>query len=125
MLYSSAADLVMAVHLAFVVFVPFGALLALKWSWIPWVHLPAAGWGFFIALTGGVCPLTVAEKALRAGAGEPVYTGTFVQHYLGGVLSAPATGRYALLATVTVVNTLAYGWLHLRWARSRRAAVRR
>jgi len=42
MLYSSAADLVMAIHLAFVLFVPFGALLALKWSWIPWVHLPAA-----------------------------------------------------------------------------------
>ena len=125
MLYDSAADLVMAIHLAFVLFVPFGALLALKWSWIPWVHLPAAAWGFFIALTGGVCPLTVAEKALRASAGEPVYTGTFVQHYLGGVLSAPATSRYVLLVAVTVINTLAYGWLHLRWFRARRAPVRR
>lgn len=125
MLYDSAADLVMAIHLAFVVFVPFGALLALRWSWIPWVHLPAAAWGFFIALTGGVCPLTVAEKALRASAGEPVYAGTFVHHYLGGLVAAPATSRYVLLAAVTAINTLTYGWLHLRWFRARRTAFRR
>lgn len=125
MLYDSAADLVMAIHLAFVVFVPFGALLALKWSWIPWVHLPAAAWGFIISLTGGVCPLTLAEKALRAEAGEPVYAGSFIQHYLGGIVAAPATSRYVLLVFVSVVNTLAYGWLHLRWFRARQAAVRR
>ncbi|HZR68483.1 MAG TPA: DUF2784 domain-containing protein [Burkholderiales bacterium] len=124
MLYSSLADLVMAIHLAFVLFVPFGALLALKWSWIPWVHLPAAGWGMFVSLTAGACPLTQAEKALRAVAGEPVYTGGFIDHYLRGAIDAQA-GHYVLPVVVTAVNTLAYGWLHLRWVRSRRAAVRR
>ena len=127
MLYSNAADLVMAIHLAFVLFVPFGALLALKWSWIPWVHLPAAAWGFIVSLTGGACPLTVAEKALRASAGEAGYSGGFIEHYLFGALSAPALPggiRYVLLFTVTAVNTLTYGWLHLRWFRSRRARMR-
>jgi Protein of Unknown function (DUF2784) len=127
MLYSSAADLVMAIHLAFVLFVPFGALLALKWSWIPWVHLPAAAWGFFVSLTGGACPLTVAENALRASAGESGYSGGFIDHYLVGALSAhapPGGTRYVLLFTVTAVNTLVYGWLHLRWVRSRRARMR-
>ena len=73
MLYRIAADLVVALHLAFVVFVPFGALLALKWHWIPWVHLPAAAWGLLIELTGRGCPLTDLENALRASAGESGY----------------------------------------------------
>jgi hypothetical protein len=123
MLYSNAADLVMAIHFAFVVFVPFGALLALKWDWIPWIHLPAAAWGLFVSLTGGACPLTQAENALRASAGEDGYTGGFIHHYLFGLLSPPGLGhreRYVLLVAVTLVNTLAYGWLHLRWFRSRR-----
>jgi Protein of Unknown function (DUF2784) len=117
MLY--AADLVMAIHFAFVLFVPFGALLALKWSWIPWIHLPAAAWGAFVGLSGGACPLTDAENALRAGAGEPGYAGGFIEHYLG-LLSLTRGQQYALLVAVTAVNTLTYGWLHLRWFRSRR-----
>ena len=121
MLY--AADLVMAIHFAFVLFVPFGALLALKWSWIPWIHLPAAAWGAFVGLTGGACPLTDAENALRASAGEPGYAGGFIEHYLHGVIDTPAfahAGQYVLVAVVTVINTLIYGRLHLRRFRSRR-----
>ena len=120
MLYSDAADLVMAIHFAFVLFVPFGALLALKWSWIPWFHLPAAAWGAFVSVTGGACPLTDAEKALRASAGEPAYAGGFIDHYLGGVIGSHA-GRYTLLVAVAAINTLIYGRIHLRWFRARRA----
>ena len=120
MLYRDAADLVMAIHFAFVLFVPFGALLALKWSWIPWVHLPAAGWGAFVGLTGGACPLTDAENALRASAGEPGYAGGFIDHYLGGVIGTHA-GQYALVAAVAAINTVIYGRMHLRWFRARRA----
>src|SRR5437870_4673554 len=109
MLY--AADLVMAIHFAFVVFVPFGALLALRWRWIPWIHLPAAAWGVFISLTGGACPLTDAENALRASAGEPGYSGGFIEHYLLGGLSPPGATQYILLVAAVAINTLTYGWL--------------
>jgi uncharacterized protein DUF2784 len=121
--YSSAADLVMAIHFAFVLFVPFGALLALKWGWIPWVHLPAAAWGLLVGLTGGACPLTDAENALRASAGEPGYAGGFIEHYFHGLIGAPAfahAGQYALVVAVTAINTLIYGRLHLRWFQARR-----
>ena len=123
MLSHNAADLVAAIHLAFVVFVPFGALLVLKWHWIAWIHLPAAAWGLFVGLTGGACPLTAAEKALRASAGEPGYTGGFIQHYLLSVLSPSGFSRaewFVLLAVVIAINTLIYARLHLRWFRSRR-----
>ena len=78
MLYSIAADVIVAIHFAFVFFVPFGALLALKWHWIPWLHLPAAAWGLFIELTGRDCPLTDFENALRSSAGESGYAGGFI-----------------------------------------------
>jgi hypothetical protein len=122
MLAHHAADLVAAIHFAFVLFVPFGALLVLKWHWIAWIHLPAAAWGLFVGLTRGSCPLTALENALRAGAGEPGYPDGFIQHYLLGLI-APAglspAQWYVVLAVVIAINTLTYAPMHLRWLRSR------
>ncbi len=56
-----------------------GGLLALRWRWMPLLHLPAAGWGFFVELTGRSCPLTGLENALRLRAGEAGYAGSFVE----------------------------------------------
>jgi hypothetical protein len=126
MLYRIAADVVVALHLAFVVFVPFGALLALKWHWIPWVHLPAAAWGLFIELTGRECPLTELENALRINAGESGYAGGFIEQYLVSIMyPAGLTGgdQLVLLLAVIATNSLTYGWLHVRWFRSRRRAA--
>jgi len=125
MLYRIAADAVAVIHLVFVVFVPFGALLALKWHWIPWLHLPAAAWGLFIEITGRACPLTDLELALRSHAGEPGYAGGFIEHYLvTPVSSGGLTGetQIVLLVLVIATNTLVYGWLHVRRFRSRRPA---
>ena len=52
------ADLVILVHVAFIVFVLFGGLLAFRWRWMPWAHLPAVVWGVAVELFGWVCPLT-------------------------------------------------------------------
>ena len=43
--YRIAADLLVVLHVLFVVFVVLGGLLALRWRRIIWVHLPAAAWG--------------------------------------------------------------------------------
>ena len=64
------ADVVLLIHLAFVLFVLFGGLLALKWRSAIWFHLPAAAWGVFIEFSGWVCPLTPLENWLRTEAGE-------------------------------------------------------
>ena len=63
------ADLVVLIHFLFVLFVIFGGLLALRWWKVVYVHLPAALWGAFIELAGGICPLTPLENALRREAG--------------------------------------------------------
>jgi hypothetical protein len=126
MLYRIAADAVVLMHFCFVAFVPFGALLALRWSWIPWLHLPAAAWGLFLEITGRACPLTDVEKALRSLAGEVAYAGGFIEHYLVNPISpdglTPRT-QVVLLALVIATNVLAYGWLHVRWFRSRKPAA--
>jgi uncharacterized membrane protein YoaK (UPF0700 family) len=71
--YRLLADAVVLLHLAFVVFVVCGGLLALWRRWMAFVHIPAAAWGVFIEFSGRVCPLTPLENNLRALAGGAAY----------------------------------------------------
>jgi hypothetical protein len=45
MVYQSLADLVLLLHVVFIVFVLLGGLLAFRWHRVPMAHLPAAAWG--------------------------------------------------------------------------------
>lgn len=84
--FAVLAGLVVLVHLAFVLFAAAGALLALRWRWVPWAHIPAAAWAVSIEFSGGICPLTPLENDLRAKAGLDYYGGDFVARYLLPVL---------------------------------------
>jgi hypothetical protein len=87
------ADFVVLVHFAFVTFVVLGGLLVLRWPRLAYLHLPAALWGAFIELAGGICPLTPLENSLRARAGLPGYEGGFIEHYILPVLYPSALTR--------------------------------
>ncbi len=111
MAHRIVADLVLVLHVAFIVFVLAGGLLALRWRWAPAVHLPAALWGVFIEVSGGVCPLTPLENSLRQSAGADGHPGGFVEHYLLPAFYPSAlTPRFqlALAVLVIVVNALVY-----------------
>lgn len=82
MLRARLADLVLVAHLGFIVFAVLGGLLALRVRWLAFPHLPCVAWGAFVELSGRVCPLTPLENALRRGAGEGAYSGSFIEHYL-------------------------------------------
>ena len=86
MLYRVLADLVVVLHLGFVLFVVLGGLLALRWPRAAWIHLPAAVWGAGIEFVQGICPLTPLENHFRSLGGEAGYAGGFVEHYLLPVL---------------------------------------
>ena len=121
MFFRLAADAVLTLHLAFIVFVVCGGLLALRWRWVPWLHVPAALWGFFVEITGRICPLTPFENALRVQAGQGDYSGGFVEHYLLPVIypAGLTRGTQLVLAGVVVAaNLVVYGWL----VRRRRSA---
>ena len=108
------ADLVLILHLAFVVFVLCGGLLVLKWRWIAWWHLPAAFWGAVVEFTGWICPLTPLENWLRAQGGEATYRSDFIAQYLLPVLYPDhlTRGIQWLLGTMVIVlNAAVYWWL--------------
>ena len=116
------ADLVVGVHALFVAFVVVGGLLALRWPWVVWLHLPAAVWGALIEFQGWICPLTPLEKSLRAAAGDAGYQGGFIEHYLLPVLypAGLTRGVQVVLGTaVIVVNVAIYAVLLRRRARAR------
>lgn len=117
MLFRLAAEAVLLTHLAFILFALLGAAIAVRWRWIPFVHLPAAAWGFYIEITGRVCPLTYLENDLRIKAGQSGYTESFVEHYLVAIIYPAGLTReiqFALAAVVIAVNMAIYGWLFVR-----------
>src|SRR6185437_3637590 len=58
MLDRFAADAVLLLHFAFIVFVVFGALLVVRWRALMPLHAAAVSWAVYVELTGGICPLT-------------------------------------------------------------------
>ena len=121
MFFRFAADAVLLAHLVFIVFAVLGATLATRWRWIVAVHIPAATWGFFVELTGRVCPLTYLENYLRIKAGQSGYTESFIEHYLLAIIyPAGLTWEIQLLlaCVVVAINVAIYGWLLLRQHRS-------
>ena len=77
-----AADLIVLLHFAFILFVVAGGFFALKWRWLAWLHVPAAIWGALIEFTGWVCPLTPLENLLRQAGGKQAYPNDFTEHYI-------------------------------------------
>ncbi len=50
--YPLLADVVLVMHLCFVLFVVLGGLLVLRWRRLLWLQLPAAAWGVIIEFAG-------------------------------------------------------------------------
>jgi hypothetical protein len=116
-MYRILAELVVGLHLLFVVFVVAGGLLALRWRWLAWLHIPAAIWGALIEFAGWVCPLTPLEQTLRAAAGEAGYRGGFIEHYMLPVLYPSGLTRgiqVGLGVVVLALNLVIYGYLFRR-----------
>ena len=121
MFYRISAEAIVLLHFTFIAFVLFGATLALRWRWIVVLHLPAAAWGFFVEMTGRICPLTYAENYLRHRAGQSGYSQGFIEHYLLPIIYPAGLTQqiqFVLAGAVVLVNVLAYGWLlHRRASR--------
>lgn len=118
-MYGVLADLVVVLHVAFVVFVVGGGFLLLRWPSVVWIHLPAAAWGAAIEFGGWVCPLTPLENWLRRRAGEAAYAGGFIDEYLLPLLYPGDLTReiqIALGVLVVVLNGAIYA---LVWRRAR------
>ncbi|MFP4599290.1 MAG: DUF2784 domain-containing protein [Persicimonas sp.] len=110
-MYRIAADIVVVLHLLFIVFVVLGGVLVLRWPRVAWAHLPCAVYGVLIEWVGWICPLTPLEHRLRDMAGHGGYEGGFVEHYLLPIIypsGLTANVQLVLGAAVLVINVALY-----------------
>lgn len=127
MLYRVLADIVLVLHLAFVLFVVLGGLLVWRRPWVAWLHVPAAVWGALIMFAGWICPLTPLENRLRRLGGEAGYEGGFVEEYVLAILypsGLTRTHQVVLGALVLVLNLAVYAYVVQRQKRARAEEAR-
>lgn len=125
------ADAVLALHAFFVAFVLLGLALVLaggawRWAWVrnPWfraLHLLAIVFVAAQTWLGIECPLTTLEMALRVRAGEAVYAGSFIGHWLQAILYFSAPNWVFALCYSLFALAVAAAWV---WVRPRSIARR-
>lgn len=128
MLTIAAAAFIFAIHLAFILFVAFGALLVVRFRRLAWVHIPAAVWGASLELLSLTCPLTPLENRLLQMSGAAGYADSFIGHYLMPLIYPPGLRpeiQSLLGIGVIAVNLLIYSLIYsLIVIRQRRRAWR-
>jgi hypothetical protein len=121
--YGIFSDIVVLIHLTFVIFAVLGAGLIIWRRWIIWLHIPAFLWAIWIECTGGICPLTPLENWLRIKGGQGAYEGDFVATYLLPVLYPAGLTRNAqiiLAMMAIVINVSIYGTIFYKRSRKKR-----
>lgn len=126
-LYLIAADFILFVHVAFVAFIVFGLIFVLlgklfSWQWVRspwfrWAHVAGIGFVVVQSWLGAICPLTVWEMAFRQKAGDAVYSGAFVAHWLESILYYQAPEWVFVLSYSIFGLLVAASWF---WVRPRR-----
>ena len=120
--YRILADLVLVVHLAFVVFAVLGGLTVLKWPRLAWLHVPMVLWAALVEFAGWLCPLTPLEHWLRVQAGMSPEKVSLVEQYLLPLLyPSPYTRGVQIFlgAVVVAVNGIIYCRVVWRYSANR------
>jgi len=109
--YSGLAVCVLFLHMLFILWVAFGALLTLSRPVLRWLHIVSLVWGILTELLPWPCPLTVLENWLEAKAGVQPYRGGFLLHYLDKVVYPDISASALTVAgvLVCVLNLAVYG----------------
>lgn len=109
--YSGLVVCVLFLHVLFILWVVFGALLTLSRPVLRWLHIVSLVWGMLAELLPWPCPLTVLENWFEAKAGVQPYQGGFLLHYLDKLVYpdiSPSTLTVAGVL-VCVLNLAVYG----------------
>jgi len=116
-LYTALAELVVVAHFTYLAVMVFGGLAASRWrGLLPW-HLAAVGWALGAVTIRYDCPFTALEQHLRARAGQGTYDGSFLRHYVRGVIFPEWMTPFVV---ALIVGLVVAGWVRLAFASSRR-----
>lgn len=133
-LYQFLANAVLLSHVGIVLFIIGGLLLtllgaALRWRWVKnfWfraLHLAGIFYIVMEAWLGIVCPLTTLELWLRKQAGQTVYEGDFIAHWMSQIMFYDAPPWVFIAAYSGFAALVLLSWFLVRPAlpwRARRA----
>jgi hypothetical protein len=115
--YQILADGVVALHLFFILFVVLGGIITLGRPKVIWVHIPCVLWAIILELSGIICPLTPLENELRIRAGQGMYSGDYVIHYIEPLIYLEGlTRQFQIILGVmaALVNMMVYTWIFFR-----------
>src|SRR5882762_5019166 len=99
--YSVLAVAVLSLHVLFILWVVFGALLTRSRPILRWLHIASLVWGILTELLPWPCPLTVLENWLETKAGVQPYQGGFLLHYLDKLVYPDISSTMLTIAGVT------------------------
>jgi len=122
--YLLAADALLYLHALIAAFITFGLILiftgkALSWSWIlnPWfrlAHLVAISIVVIESWFGVICPFTTLEMYFRTQAGDTVYAGSFISHWLENILYYQAPAWVFIVAYTFFAALVIASWYFIR-----------
>jgi len=111
MFYQIAADIVVLLHLLWIVFLIFGAFIGRRYRWVKRVHIPGIIFAVTIQYFGWYCPLTHLEIWLRRmNDTMPDYAGSFIMYYVNKIvyIELPADVIMKLTIVLVIVSALVY-----------------
>jgi hypothetical protein len=109
-IYSALAAGVLLLHLIFILWVIFGALIARARPTLRWFHIACLVWGILVEVLPWPCPLTVLETWLENQAGVESYQDGFILHYLDALVypNIPPLLLTSVGIAVCVLNLVVY-----------------
>lgn len=110
MSYRIWAEIILALHLVWIVWVIAGAFFTRKRPLLAAFHVASLIWGLLVELGPWPCPLTVAEAFFERNAGIDPYRGGFLLHYLDSIVypNLPESVLIVLGVAVCVLNLFVY-----------------
>jgi hypothetical protein len=102
---SALATSVLFLHVLFILWVVFGALLTRSRPILRWVHVGSLVWGILTELLPWPCPLTLLENWLERNAGVEPAQGGFLLHYLDKLVY-PDISSVMLTSAAVIICTL-------------------
>jgi hypothetical protein len=121
MTYRVLAEIVLALHLAWIVWVIAGAYFTRNRPFLAAFHVASLIWGLLVELGPWPCPLTLAEEFFEGNAGIDPYRGGFLMHYLDSIVypNLPEGVLIAAGVAVCTINLLVYVQRYRRWRTKR------
>jgi hypothetical protein len=104
LLYDIAADMVVAFHFFWILFLIGGAIIGRKIRWVMWTHIAALGYSVVLQTFFWICPLTYLENWLRRRSGSDSYTGSFIAHYFEKLVYLDVSRGWIFLFTTIVIG---------------------